>query len=319
MARRALILTILAAALATLPSVGSARSFSTGHRRPIRVGTVLVPPCPTSRLAWCTTINVPYDYFDRAAGTIRLGFQWYPATSGGRATGTILAVQGGPGYPTTDYAHAYRGVFGPQLLARRNLLLVDLRGTGTSSSFTCKRLQNWTLDNSIAAYTRDTGACGRQLNHTRRLPGRGGYVQASDLYTTANAARDVALLLHRLRTGPVDFYGDSYGTFFGQVFTARFHQLLHSVTLDSAYPVSEKNPFYPQTIETARSAFDLACRRSVACHRAAPGSSWARIAAAARYLRATSGQRPHKDADGQADPRHGRRQRADRAGQPGRG
>ena len=47
-------------------------------------------------------------------------------------------------------------------------------------------------------------------------------MQASDLYTTANAARDVALLLRRLNTGKVDFYGDSYGTFFGQVLTARF-------------------------------------------------------------------------------------------------
>ncbi len=285
MGRRALIVGVLAAALATLVSVAVARSSAPAHRRPIRVGTVLIPPCRASRLAWCTTIKVPYDYFDRAAGTIGLGFQWYPA-SGGHATGTILAVQGGPGYPTTAYAHAYRGVFGSHLLARRNLLLVDLRGTGASSVFTCRKLQDWTLNNSIAAYTRDTGACGRQLNHTRRLPGHRGYVQASDLYTTANAARDVALLLRRLKTGPVDYYGDSYGTFFGQVFTARFHQLLRSVTLDSAYPVSQRNPFYLQTIQTARRAFDLACRRSVACHRAAPGSSWARIGAAARYLRA---------------------------------
>ncbi|MBV8943750.1 MAG: alpha/beta fold hydrolase [Solirubrobacterales bacterium] len=282
MGRRALIVAIFAAVLAWLPSAASAVPR---HRRPIRVGTVLVPPCRASLLAWCTTIKVPYDYFDSAAGTIRLGFQWYPARRR-RATGTILAIQGGPGYPTTDYARQYRAVFGPQLLASRNLLLVNLRGTGNSSPFTCKRLQDWTLSNSIAAYTRYTGACGRQLNHTRKLAGRRGYVQASDLYTTANAARDVALLLRRLRTGRVDFYGDSYGTFFGQVFTARFHQLLRSVTLDSAYPVSQKDPFYPATIQTARRAFDLACLRSVACHRAAPGSSWARIGAAARYLRA---------------------------------
>lgn len=285
MARRALIAGSLVLALTTLASVAAAHSSASPHRRPIRVGKVVIPPCKASRLAWCTTIRVPYDYFDSAAGTIRLGFQWYPAANR-RATGTILAVQGGPGYPTTNYARQYRAVFGPHLLASRNLLLVDLRGTGNSSPFTCKRLQGWTLENTIEAYTRDTGACGRRLNHTRKLAGRRGYVQASDLYTTANAARDVALLLHRLKTGPVDFYGDSYGTFFGQVLTARFHRLLRSVTLDSAYPVSQWNPFYFQTIKTARRAFDLACRRSVACHRAAPGSSWARIAAAARYLRA---------------------------------
>jgi pimeloyl-ACP methyl ester carboxylesterase len=264
------------------PSPGVAASPG-GQRHPIRVGSVLIPPCKASKLAWCTTIKVPYDYFNRAAGTIRLGFQWYPAT-GGPSSRTIVAVQGGPGYPTTDYAYAYRAMLFP-LLTKRNLLLVDLRGTGTSSPFTCKALQDWTLQDSIASYTADTGACGRQLNHTRKLPGGHGYVQASDLYTTANAARDLALLLRKLRTGKVDFYGDSYGTFFGQVFTARFHRMLRSVTLDSAYPVVEANPFYPLMIPEARRGFNRSCDRSVTCHRAAPGSSWARIGAAARYLR----------------------------------
>jgi pimeloyl-ACP methyl ester carboxylesterase len=288
----------LAVAAPALPSAAAAVNSQLRHaaavrpsqpgprnRHPVRVGSVLIPPCPASRLAWCTTIKVPYDYSDPAAGTIRLGFQWYPATRG-RATGTILAVQGGPGYPTTDYASEYRGVFGRAMLAHRNLLLVDLRGTGTSSPFTCAALQHWTLKDSIAAYTADTGACGRQLKHTQRLPGRHGFVQASDLYTTANAARDVARLLGRLHTGRVDFYGDSYGTFFGQVLTARYHRMLRSVTLDSAYPVAERNPFYPLLIPAARYAFNVSCQRSVACRRAAPGSAWSRIGAAARYLRA---------------------------------
>ena len=205
-------LTVLASAavtavgvLATGQAVASPASPGAtvaGHRHPIRVGSVTIPPCPASRLAWCTRINVPLDYRNPAAGHLKLGFQWYPATSG-TAAGTILAVQGGPGFPTTGYAPDYRGTFLP-LLARRNLLLVNLRGTGTSSAFLCKPLQNWKTADGIAAYTIDTGKCGRQLNHTRKLPG-GGYVQASDLYTTANAARDVALLLRRLRTGPVDF------------------------------------------------------------------------------------------------------------------
>jgi hypothetical protein len=81
---------------------------SAAHRHPIRVGSVTIPPCKASRLAWCTRINVPLDYQNPAAGHLKLGFQWYPATSG-TAVGTILAVQGGPGFPTTDYAADYRG------------------------------------------------------------------------------------------------------------------------------------------------------------------------------------------------------------------
>jgi pimeloyl-ACP methyl ester carboxylesterase len=255
---------------------------SAGPRRPIRVGTVTLRPCRASHLAWCTRINVPLDYRHPAAGHIKVGFQWYPAT-GGHAVGTILATEGGPGFPSTGTAADYLGAFQP-LLGQRNLVLINLRGTGNSSAFTCKALQDWKTADGIKAYTIDTGACGRQLNHTFKRPG-GGFVQASDLYTTANAARDVALVLRRLQTGKVDFYGDSYGTFFGQVLTARYPHLLRSVTLDSAYPVSQTNPFYPHMILTARHAFNISCDRSAACHRAAPGGSWARIGALARYLR----------------------------------
>ena len=266
------------------PAVRDERQGREG-RRPIKVGTITIPPCKASRLAWCTRINVPLDYRDKAAGDIKLGFRWYPATNRQRRPeGTILAIEGGPGFPTTGSAPDYLGTFGPAMLTRRNLLLVNLRGTGNSSAFLCRALQNWKSADGIHAYTVDTGKCGRQLNHTRKLPG-GGYVQASDLYTTANAARDVALLLRRLQTGRVDYYGDSYATFFGQVLTARYARMLRSVTLDAAYPVSGKDPFYPHTISTARHAFDISCDRSRTCHRAAPGSSWARISRLARYLR----------------------------------
>ena len=264
---------VLAALLAPGNQAWAGSAAAPAGRHPIRVGLVTIPPCPSSPLAWCTQINVPYQYVGRdpaAAGTIKLGFQWYPAASG-RADGTILAVQGGPGYATTDYAGEYRALMRP-LLSRRNLLLVNLRGTGNSSSFTCRALQDWRLAEGTAAYVADTGKCGWQLNHTRRLIGSTGYVQASDLYTTADAARDVALLLRRLEVGRVNLYGDSYGTYFSEVFTARYPGMLRSVTLDSAYPVTQHDPWYPSTIATARRSFRLACQRSVACHEAAPAT-----------------------------------------------
>ena len=110
-------------------------------------------------------------------------------------------------------------------------------------------------------------------------------MHGSDLYGTANAARDLADVLAALQTGPVDLYGDSYGSYFGQVFAARYPRLLRSLTLDATWPVLGSDPWYVSTIETARVAFDLTCRRSVACALAAPGSSMARIGALAERLR----------------------------------
>jgi pimeloyl-ACP methyl ester carboxylesterase len=245
------------------------------------VGRLPLDPCEDAEGAWCGKLRVPFDRADPAAGTIPINFEWYPAEQA--PVGTIVAMEGGPGYPSTGSRDYYLELFGG-LQRTRNLLLVDNRGTGTSGLIDCRPLQRWRLALGEAEYDRRLAACGDQLNSARRLPG-GGFVHGSDLYGTANAARDLADVLDALQTGPVDLYGDSYGSYFGQSFAARYPRLLRSLTLDATWPVLGTDPFYVSTIETARIAFDLACRRSVACALAAPGSSMARIGALAERLR----------------------------------
>jgi hypothetical protein len=58
-------------------------------RHPIRVGSVVIAPCASSRLAWCTTINVPYQYVGRdpaAAGTMRA---WLTVTGPGGVPASV--------------------------------------------------------------------------------------------------------------------------------------------------------------------------------------------------------------------------------------
>src|SRR5262249_57238099 len=88
--------------------------------------------------------------------------------------------------------------------------------------------------------------------------------------------------------GRVDLYGDSYGSWFAQVFASRYPGQLRSVTLDSTYQVLDLDPWYTTSVVTARRAFAQACTRSVACAAATRGGrAWARISAlAARLARA---------------------------------
>jgi pimeloyl-ACP methyl ester carboxylesterase len=247
----------------------------------LTVGRLRLTPCVDLEGAWCGQLPVPYDRADPATGTTGINVEWYPAEQA--PVGTIVAMEGGPGYPSTGSRDYYLELFG-DLQGSRNLLLVDNRGTGTSGLINCRPLQRWHLALGEEEFDRRVAACGEQLNTDRPLPG-GGFVHGSDLYGTANAARDLADVLAALGTGPVDLYGDSYGSYFGQTFAARYPRLLRSLTLDATWPVLGTDPFYRSTIETARIAFDLACRRSVACALAAPGSSMARIGALAERLR----------------------------------
>ena len=268
---------------ATITAVGSAPGTAAAQEEDGRlpVGRLLLDPCADVDGAWCGTLPVPFDRADPAAGTVPINFEWYPAEQA--PVGTVVAMEGGPGYPSTGSRDYYLELFAP-LQGTRNLLLVDNRGTGGSGLINCRTLQRWHLALGEEEYDRRLAACGDQLNTGRSLPG-GGFVHGSDLYGTAGAARDLAEVLAALETGPVDLYGDSYGSYFGQTFAARYPRLLRSLTLDATWPVLGTDPFYVSTIGTARIAFDLACRRSLACARAAPGSSMARIGALAERLR----------------------------------
>ncbi|HYN18780.1 MAG TPA: alpha/beta fold hydrolase [Actinomycetes bacterium] len=279
--RRSRFVPALLLAAVTAVSLAPAMAVAQETDDQLAVGRLRLDPCEEVDGAWCGTLRVPFDRADPAAGTIPVNLEWYPAEQA--PVGTMVAVEGGPGYPSTGSRDYYIELFGG-LQRSRNLLLVDNRGTGTSALINCRPLQRWHLALGDDEYNRRVAACGNQLNTARALPG-GGFVHGSDLYGTANAARDLADVLTALETGPVDLYGDSYGSYFGQTFAARYPGLLRSLTLDATWPVLSTDPFYISTIETARIAFDLACRRSVACALAAPGSSMARIGALAERLR----------------------------------
>ena len=133
---------------------------------------------------------------------------------------------------------------------------MDNRGTGKSAAIDCPELQSadhWTVEL--------VGACGASLG------------ERSSLYSTAYAADDLAAILEALESGPVDLYGDSYGTYFEQVFAIRHPRALRSVVLDGAYPLDGPDyPWYPTYAPAMRNKFDIACHRSDPCSRE-PGNS----------------------------------------------
>jgi pimeloyl-ACP methyl ester carboxylesterase len=278
---------VLAAAPATTATPTAPTRDAAGT---LTVGTLTVHSCDLylgKRATYCGSIQAPLDYRSTKDGTITIGFGWVPAAhpKSGQTPRTIVAEEGGPGYPSTGTAPDYVAMLGNKLLAHNNLLLVDERGTGHSTPIDCKAMEAIHIVTTTVAFQHDVRECGDSLNH--RFPRQGGgFVHASDLFTTANAARDMALVINALETGPVDLYGDSYGTYFSQSFLSRFPHLLRSVTLDSAYEARDLSPWYHTTVTTARRAFDTACRLSAACHAAAPGKSWHRITELAAALRA---------------------------------
>jgi pimeloyl-ACP methyl ester carboxylesterase len=266
----------------------AARAAST-----LRVGSQVLKACTTEPAAYCGSLSVPLDYAMPQGPRIPIAYRWYPATGSGAsgAKRTVVPVEGGPGYPSIESV-AYRSAggeagYGPMygpLLRGWNMLAIDNRGTGESTPLRCAALQDFAGPTGSEAFRAAAASCAAKLDHRWKRPG-GGFVHASDLFSSAPAAQDMAAVIEALGLSKVDLYGDSYGSFFAQAFAARFPRLVRSVVLDSTYEASGLDPWYRSTVDSMPGDFDAACARWAACAQAAPGSSWSRIGALARRLR----------------------------------
>jgi pimeloyl-ACP methyl ester carboxylesterase len=231
-------------ALLALVVVGSASAAEPVPPRPALHTCDLGMPRPFR----CGHIEVPKLRSDPALGQTKVAFALRPRRDLSRPSlGTIFAMDGGPGYASTakPYAASLIAALGP-ILRRRDLVLYDMRGTGLSDAIDCEALQGGLIQEPIAI-----GECANQLG------------PASAGYTSAEAAEDMNQLRRALGLGKIFFYGDSYGTFFGQAYAVRHPDTLRGLILDSAYPGDD--PYYRTLLPAGRAGLRIACRRSPTC------------------------------------------------------
>jgi pimeloyl-ACP methyl ester carboxylesterase len=230
--------------------------------------------------AYCGEFDRALDPAGEVPGRISIHAEFYPHTGARAAGATLVATEGGPGYPATLSRDDYLALFGP-LRPERDVLIMDNRGTGLSGAIDCRALQtaaSWTVHG--------VAACGQSLG--ARAP----------LYGTAFASDDLAAILRLLRIGSIDLYGDSYGTYFAQVFALRHAALLHRLVLDGAYPLNGPDyAWYPTYAPAMRAKFDRACARSAPCA-ALPGTAIEHILPALKRLRAEPFAAEARDGDG---------------------
>jgi pimeloyl-ACP methyl ester carboxylesterase len=201
----------------------------------------------------CGRLDVPLERADPGLGSISIRFGVLPRSRPeAPSRGAILAVEGGPGYGSIGSARDYRALFG-SLLRRRDLLVVDQRGTAGSGAIDCPDLQRGTGLEDIAL-----AACAEQLG------------DAYGSYRTSASADDLDSVREALGYERVLLYGDSYGTYLAQSYAFRHPQRVRRIVLDSAYPVRGESPWYPSTWRTGIRSLQTACSRSRRCPAGAP-------------------------------------------------
>ena len=225
---------LLASCLALVLGTGAARAQ----------GAVSCPPGDR-----CGSVTVPLDRANPAAGTIDIGYDLLPHTDTSRpALGTIVPNPGGPGNSTTAFT-LYRAAFAP-LRARRDVLLVDARGTGRSGALSCPTLST---QDPLRVTKEQIGAlCGRDLGP------RAGF------FGSAAIADDIDAVRAALGIDKLDLWGDSYGTFLMPVYAARHPERVRSIVLDGAFPVAS-DVWGRDVLRGVRRVVGLVCARSGRC------------------------------------------------------
>lgn len=159
----------------------------------------------------------------------------------------IAAFEGGPGYGGIDSGDAYAEMLGP-LMRQRAMLVMDARGTGRSGAIDCRALQR-----GSEAFLKAARACASHLG------------SGVDDYGTAQAADDAAAIITGLGFQKADVYGDSYGTFMAQVLAGRHPDLVRSMVLDGAYPVTGESAWYPTQGPALTRALTEVCDADALC------------------------------------------------------
>jgi pimeloyl-ACP methyl ester carboxylesterase len=224
-------------------------------------------------VAWCGSLRRPLEPGRAPSLPIRFALTLPASASPGSSDldavllrPLIAAFEGGPGYGGIDSGDAYAQMLGP-LMTQRAMLVMDARGTGRSKAIDCPALQQQTK-----GYLKAARDCARQLG------------SSVDDFATALAADDAAALISRLGFPQADVYGDSYGTFMAQVLAGRHPEMIRSMVLDGAYPVTGETAWYPTQAPALRKALAQVCEGNRGCASESKGTV-SRLAALLDRLR----------------------------------
>ena len=211
---------------------------------------------------WCARLRVASDPRKPHGSTISLRIAVLPATKQ-PAAGALFYLEGGPGGAATASAIRVNALFA-RVGRKRDLVMVDQRGTGGSSRLACSN--RYVRGADARAVTDYLRRCFARLDVDPRL------------YSTSVASDDLEAVRRALGYGKIDLYGASYGATLGQAYLRRYPESVRSAVLDSGslpdvriFDVSARNAERALEMQLARCAAAPSCKRAYPHSRAQLG------------------------------------------------
>ena len=231
-----------------------------------RIGSLELTPCelpqPHSGLstaAWCAPFEVPEDRANPKGRHIALRLAVVRSSAQVPAADMVAFIAGGPGQSAGESYPAIAGAMAP-LLAHRNLLLLDQRGTGGSHPLSCRDDEAVGADATHAfdteAVSHETRMCLDQLSREADVR----------FYTTTDAVADLEDVRRALGSPKLNLLGVSYGTRVAQQYATRHPEGLRTLILDGVVPNTlVLGDDFAVNLDAALKAQFARCHENAAC------------------------------------------------------
>ncbi len=234
---------ILACLLAALATLGFAfASMPAAASAAIDWGV-----CAESNNIACGHLTVPVNPADPAEGAITLALRRHRAPLG-EAKDAVIALAGGPGQSAIPFLGQFDALLGP-ILATRDLIAFDQRGTGFSHPLSCAAFEHAREDSVFAV-----SLCGSEIGATR------------DLYTTAQTVADIEAIRQAGGYEKLVLYGTSYGTKVAERYAQEYPSHVEALVLDSVVTPNGPEVFDRATFQAVPRILRQLCAARACAH-----------------------------------------------------
>lgn len=210
--------------------------------------------------ALCGVLKRPLDPAQASGRQIDLHVAVLPALARNKQPDPVFFFAGGPGQSAINLAGQLSGVLG-RFLNRRDLVLIDQRGTGKSAPLICDARPQATLP---MAEMGNASALKRLTECRARLEG----LPHGDLrrYTTTIAMQDADAVRAALGAERINLVGGSYGTRAALEYMRQFPQRVRRAVIDGVAPPDMVLPAaFSRDGQAALDAMFGACEKERAC------------------------------------------------------
>jgi len=230
-----------------------------------RSGQITLSPCRLDGLgveARCGTYGVFENRSTRQGRRLELKLAVVPALAASPRPDPLFVLVGGPGQAATEagpqIAEALR-----EVQRRRDIVLVDQRGTGSSHPLDCEDESESSLEKRFAP----------QLDLALTRTCRAALAAEPALYTTDLAMDDLDEVRAALGYDRINLWGGSYGTRAALVYLRQHPRQVRSLVLDGLAPFAIELPLF--VARDGQRALDLLyqdCARDSDCARVFPSA-----------------------------------------------